>query len=115
VTQGLYQQAYTDAVVQDWRGYIEIFASLMPHWGNDPIEFKGMTVNGGITIDGIRKRGKLRLVIHPGPADSARLKISSLEGTLKVEGDVDTIGSLKAGEITELKFKEGRDVIITSE
>jgi hypothetical protein len=113
VTHGLYQQAYTDALVQDWRGYVEVFAALMPQWEDQSLAFHGLSTLDGVTLDGYRDREGLHLVIHPGKASSIPLKVSSAKGKLKVSGDAGQVGEIVAGEIVELRFSQGRDVIIS--
>ncbi len=112
VTHGLYQQAYTDALVQDWRGYVEVFAALMPDWKEDSIDFKGITTINGITIDGHRNDGHLRLVIHPNGASTISLKVSSFEGDLNISGDAETLGKIPAGRLVTIELDPEKEVVI---
>lgn len=51
---GLYLQALTDAVAQDWRGRIEFFRALPPGWLAGRTAFQGLRLRGGLTASGWR-------------------------------------------------------------
>jgi hypothetical protein len=111
-TQGLYQQAYTDALVQDWQGYIEVFAALMPHWKNKTFSFKGITSLNGVSVDGSWENGKIRLLLHSNGAKHIDLKVSSVSGNISVKGDANDMGAFRAGEIVRLEFEADRTIEI---
>lgn len=49
---GLYLQALTDAVAQDWRGRVEFFRALPPGWLAGRTAFQGLRMRGGLTAGG---------------------------------------------------------------
>lgn len=51
-TSGLYLQALTEAVAQDWRGRIDFFSALPPSWRDGRLSFRGLQMRGGIIATG---------------------------------------------------------------
>lgn len=109
-THGLYQQALTDALVQDWQGYVELFACMMEEWKTQKISFKGLYSLGGVSVDGHWDNGKFSVIIHPNGAGSVQLKISTVTGTIQISGDKNEIRLCKAGEKILLDFLDNQSI-----
>lgn len=103
-TQGLYQQAFTDAVVQDWRGFTEIFATVLPEWKRQGIEFKGLVVKGGFTIDGRLKGDEMEVTLHPGFEEYIELQVSQPFEKIKVTGAKEGTSEFRGNEKVKLYF-----------
>ena len=103
-TQGLYQQAYTDALVQDWQGYVNIFACMTDEWKKAPLAFKGLYTLNGVSVDGKWDNGKINIMLHPNGASNIKLKISTLTGPISVGSEKNKLKSFNAGEIVTLEF-----------
>ncbi len=106
-TQGLYQQAFTDALVQDWRGYIDLFAAVLPQWEEQTIAFKGLTAAGGVTLEGEWDNGGFQVIIYPGNKEEIEVRVSrDIEGisaTGQKEGPVDFDGNQKVSFVFDGK------------
>ncbi len=85
-THGLYQQAYTDALVQDWQGYVNIFACLVDAWNIAPLIFKGLYTLNGVSVEGIWDNGKIDVLLHPNGTSNIKIKISTATGVIGISG-----------------------------
>ena len=113
-TEGLYQQAYADAILQDWQGYMELFGCLLSDWRKHSITFKGLHTLNGISVDGNWNQGEIDITIHPNGAKSIPLKISSINGKLIAEGQQEGPRIFDAGEQINLVFNENKTIHITN-
>lgn len=103
-TQGLYQQAFTDAVVQDWRGYTDLFATVLPGWKKQGVTFKGLVVKGGATIDGSLQGDEMEVTIHPGYEDYIELRVSQDFENIAVTGMKEGPSQIKGNQKVKLFF-----------
>jgi len=83
---GLYQQAFTDALVQDWRGFTDIFACLLPDWENKKISFHGLVTLGGAAVSGEYFNGKYTITIFPGKSEAIDLRVSRNDKQIIAKG-----------------------------
>jgi len=109
----LYQQALTDALVQDWQGYTNLFASLLDEWREDKFAFKGLYTLGGTSVEEIWDNGNFNLKLIPGSEPDITLKISAGSGPVQVSGDRGQPGSFNINERVSLTF-DGENPIILS-
>ncbi|MFW5879851.1 MAG: hypothetical protein ACOCUV_03415, partial [bacterium] len=103
-TQGLYQQAFTDAVVQDWRGYTDLFAAVLPDWKDKGIDFKGIVVKGGARIDGTLHADGMEVTIHPGYEDYIEIRVSQNFDNIEISGAKEGPEGFEGNEKIRLKF-----------
>lgn len=101
---GLYQQALTDALVQDWRGYTELFACLLPGWENKQIAFHGIRTIGGAILSGTWDKGKFTITIEPGKAKSIELRIAQPCEKIRAKGFKEGKKIFKGNEIVSFVF-----------
>ena len=113
-TQGLYQQALTDAIVQDWQGYIEVFASMLEEWQDETLTFNGIYTLNGISLDGIWEKGKFRVVIHPNGSSNTQIKISNGEGSITAKGQKNKFTSFSVGQLQVLEFDGNQPIILSN-
>ncbi len=114
-THGLYQQAFTDALVQDWEGYVNIFGCLLDNWKNDQLSFKGITTLNGVSVDAIWNKGKYRIELHPNQSTFVEVKVSAGEGSIKVSGDKNAVTTLQKGEVMKLEFNGNEKIVLSNE
>ncbi len=111
VTQGLYQQALSDALVQDWQGFTDVFATILPQWKNERFSFKGLYTLKGVSVDGVWDNGSYRIVLNPNGADELPMRISGGTGEIKVSGAKNHINTFQAGEKILVVFDGNNPVI----
>lgn len=112
-THGLYQQAYTDAVVQDWRGYTDIFPCILPVWENERLAFKGLRVSGGATVNGSFVDGSFEVELVPGWAKETRLRVSRDIRGITVEGQKEGPGLIDGNQVYDYVFDSVNPIRIT--
>jgi hypothetical protein len=112
-TQGLYQQAFTDALVQDWQGHTELFGCMLQNWRDDRVAFRGLHTLNGVSVDGEWNRGKIRVKLTPsGNRTAIRLRVAGLNGMIRTEGQKGKTDRFVAGEIVELAFEGDRPIVL---
>jgi len=113
---GLYLQAFTDCLVQDWRGHLDLFACLLPHWRSQSLTFHGLRSRGDLTVSGSWSAGGIHVVIQPGEraADTLRLMVSQDLKDLTASGQVDGPMPLQGHHLHTLRFKERLPIVLTS-
>jgi len=111
-TQGLYQQAFTDALVSDWRGYTELFAAVLPAWKKEGVSFKGLVVKGGATIDGELTEDSMYVTIHPGYENFIELRVAQACEDISVKGARDAPETIKGNEKVKLGFNGANPIIL---
>ncbi len=114
-TQGLYHQAYTDAVVQDWRRYIDIFACLLPEWEKEKIAFKGLRVTGGASVSGQWNKGSCSLTLSPGWKKEIEVRISQNVKGIKANGQKDGPETFDGNQVVKFVFDSDNDIQINYE
>lgn len=79
-------QDYTDAVVQDWRGFVDLFACVLDEWKDKSFAFKGVSTLDAISIDVVWDKGKIIVIVHPNGAEKLVLPISADCGQIHASG-----------------------------
>ncbi|NJM93451.1 MAG: hypothetical protein HC842_01235 [Cytophagales bacterium] len=79
-THGLYQQAITDALVQDWRDTVDVFACLLPTWEQAEFSFHGLHTLNGVAVSGQWYHGKYRLVLTAPTGRRVVLRVMQGQG-----------------------------------
>ncbi|WP_373497169.1 glycosyl hydrolase family 95 catalytic domain-containing protein [Aquiflexum sp.] len=115
VTHGLYQQALSDALVQDWQGFADIFATVLPQWENRRFSFKGLHTLKWVSVDGVWDNGHFRIVLNPNGAQELPLRISGGKGNIKVTGARNDISSIKTGEEVLVVFEGDNPVVFENQ
>jgi hypothetical protein len=82
---GLYLQAFTDCIVQDWQGYTDIFGCLLPAWQDSTFSFHGLYTLGGVSVNGKWEKGNFEIMLHPGKTNNIVLQVSQ-ETTIRASG-----------------------------
>ncbi len=111
---GLFMQAYTDVLVQDWRGYVDLFACVFDEWKDKTFSFKGIRTLGGISVDGIWDNRKIKIVLHPNGAKAVELRISSDSGMLHAIGQKEGPGSFLSENKVTFVFEGEQEIAITN-
>lgn len=111
-THGLYQQALTDALVQDWQGFTDIFACMLPGWKDKRFAFKGIYTSGGVSVDGVWDNGKFRITLYPNGAEKLDIRVSEGQSDVKVKNDKNGLKSFNPGEIVTIGFEASEPVIL---
>ena len=94
----LYLQMYTDVLVQDWRGYTDLFPCLFKDWEKTKFTFHGIHVNGGTMIDGAWDNGKIQVTLTPLGAHTIELHVTPAIGTIRAEGQKEGPATFEPGE-----------------
>ncbi len=82
----LYLETFTDAVVQDWRGFTDLFPCLLPAWEGQRLEFKGIRTAQGVEVSGYVKGTQMEVTISPVAAKHLDLMISGDRSGIRAEG-----------------------------
>ena len=129
-TSGLYLQAFTDAILQDWRGYVDLFACLLPGWELKSFRFAGLRARGGVEASGRWSCGRFRVTLRPNRAPapdgrgkargelprSIRVCVSRPKANVRAAGQADGPDEFRGGEVVELAFTpRGRAIVLTGE
>ncbi|MGK7395489.1 MAG: hypothetical protein ACNS62_13010 [Candidatus Cyclobacteriaceae bacterium M3_2C_046] len=111
-TQGLYQQAFTDAVVQDWRGYIDLFATLLPEWKTQGLSFHGIVVDGGAEISGNWKDDHFKVSIKPGFTENIELQVSQQADHIHASGHKEGPDHFEGNQRVTLTFDGDTPIVL---
>lgn len=114
VTHGLYQQALSDALVQDWQGFTDIFACILPQWAYQRFSFKGLYTLGGVSVDGVWDNGRYRIVLNPNGANELPIRISGGTGNISISGAKSDIRTIQTGERLLLVFDGNNPVVLSN-
>lgn len=114
VTQGLYQQALSDALVQDWQGFTDIFATVLPQWEKQRFSFKGLYTLHGVSVDGVWDNGRFRIVLNPNGADQLLIRISDGTGEIKVSGAKNDVNTIQTGEKVLVIFDGNNPIVLSN-
>lgn len=107
---GLYLQALTDAVAQDWRGRIDFFRALPPAWLKGRTAFHGLRMRGGLTASGWYEEGRFEVTCR------ATRDFSGLIGVPEACGEFEVC--LKGGttrrekDVFQLVLVRGREAVV---
>ena len=113
-TSGLYLQAFTDTLLQDWRGYADLFACLLPGWETKRFSFAGWRVRGGAAISATWNRGRFKVVIRPKKAESIRVRISRPDITVTATGQASGPAEFPGNTIVEFTFNGRKPITLAS-
>ena len=109
---GLYLQAFTETVVQDWRGYLDLFACLFPGWEEQELAFHGLRGRGGAAVSGWWNRGTFEVTVVPGAARSQRLRVARPGLAVSARGQATGPASFAGGEVVEFAFEPGVPLVL---
>lgn len=112
-THGLYQQAFTDAVIQDWRGYIDLFPALLKRWEKDPLVFKGLTLRGGIKAEGKWDKGNFKVTLNPGNKEEFKLRVSRDIENIHANGQKKGPDTFAGNQLVSFTFNGEKPIMIT--
>jgi hypothetical protein len=112
---GLYLQAFTDCLVQDWRGYVDLFACLLPGWAEKELSFTNMRTLGGALVSGWWNDGEFEVGIQPGTTRTIRVRVSRPGVRVMVHGHADGPGSFPGNEVVELRFNGTAPITLMSD
>ncbi len=113
---GLYLQAFTDCLVQDWRGYLDLFACLLPRWLDQTVSFHGFRARGDLTVSGAWSAGRLAVTIVPGQraASSLRVRVSRPGVTVAASGQSSGPARFAGDDVVELGFAGRAPITLSS-
>ena len=112
-THGLYQQALSDALVQDWQGFTELFATVLPEWKEKGVSFKGLVVKGGAIIDGEMKGDEFSITIHPGWEESIELRISQDAENITASGQKEGPETFNGNQKMKFQFDGDNQIALS--
>lgn len=105
---GLYLQAFTDCLVQSWRGYVDLWPCLLPGWEKQRITFRGIRALG-VLVDGTWNRGRMKVVLRPRGAESVTVRVSP-DGRVTASGYAGGPGEFEGGTDVTFEFAGRRSV-----
>jgi hypothetical protein len=112
---GLYLQAFTDCLVQDWRGYVDLFACLLPAWVERGVRFHGLRARGGVAIDGELRGSRLSATLAPlADASEVRLRVSRSGLRIRASGQASGPAEFAGDEVVELAFAGARAITLSA-
>jgi len=109
---GLYLQAFTDTLVQDWRGYVDLFACLLPGWDEGEIAFHGVRARGGVIVSGEWRKGSFTVRLDPDGAESVSVRVSRPRVAVRASGQADGPAEFPGNEVVELTFDAARPITL---
>ena len=107
---GLYLQTFTDALVQDWRGEVDLFACILPEWEEKELTFYGIRTLKGITVSGIRNKDGFKVQLDPGQAQNVILKIHHHGDGIKAGGQKQGPAVFSGHESVPFVFEHGTPI-----
>ncbi len=99
---GLYLAALNDCVVQDCRGFIDIFPALLPRWNDKDIYFENMHMCDGLIISGKLINEDCKISIICRHHQNIKLRIGQAGTYVAVLGPNEKV-EFAGGEIIELE------------
>ena len=108
----LYLQMYTDALVQDWQGYIDLFPCLLKGWDKDDLAFHGIRVLGGAVVSGKWKSGKLNVIVTPGTAREITLMVTPEAGIIMAKGQQNGPATFRSGQRVQFTFNSSQPIVL---
>lgn len=110
---GLYLQGFTDTLMQDWRGRLELFPCLLPGWEGKEFSFAGFRARGGLRVSGQWQAGEFRVTIKPAGAASVKLSVSRPGVEVRASGQATGPGRFAGGEVVEFDFNGDAPIVLT--
>ncbi len=110
----LFMQGFTDMLVQDWRGYVDLFACVFDEWKDQSFSFAGIHTLDGISVDGNWDHGRIKIVLHPNGAKTVKLRISSDSGMFQAVGQKHGPASFRSGDIVSFVFSGSQAITLTN-
>lgn len=111
---GLFMQAFTDVLVQDWRGYVDLFACIFDNWKDQTFSFRGLRTLGGISVDGRWDKGRIKIVLHPNGVKTVKVRVSSDCGMLQAIGQKNGPVSFPSADIVSFVFHGDQTITLTN-
>lgn len=112
--QALFMQGLTDMLIQDWRGYVDLFAGIFDEWKDRSFSFAGIHTLDGISVAGSWDRGKIRIILHPNGVKRLELRVSSPLGLLQALGQKEGPATFKSGQNVNFLFDKNTPIMITN-
>jgi hypothetical protein len=107
---GLYVMAIADAVIQDYRGRIDILPAPLPRWGREDLAFDHLHLRDGLVAAGRRENGRLTVTLR-ATRDVQTVVLVHQPGQyeLRMAGQAETFAS---GEEQALTLPAGQQAAI---
>ena len=112
-TMGLYVMAMLEAVVQDWRGRIDVLPALLPRWGDGPIAFERLHLRGGLVASGRYEEGRLEMELSASADVETKLAVR-VAGSYRMESPAGS-EDFAADQEVPLKLAAGQTARIVSQ
>ncbi len=112
-TSGLYLQAFTDCLVQDWRGFVDLFACLLPGWAERSLGFEGLRARGGVILSGAWQQGGFEVTLRPAGATSVRLRVGRADARVHATGQATGPADFAGMQVVELTFDAENPIVLT--
>jgi len=103
---GLYLQAFTDVVVQDWKGTVELFGCVLPDWRTSEFSFHGIRSLNGCVVSGKYDNGSGYVEIEVKADGVLPVSLAFPNSMLRIRSR-NFSGKVASGEIAELKVEKG--------
>jgi hypothetical protein len=114
-TSGLYLQAVSDALVQDWRGYVDLFACLLPGWDEREFSFHGFHARGRVAVSGRWQAGRFEVTLLPHGESSVRVRVSRHAARITATGQADGPSSFDGERVVQLFFDGSKPIVLRGE
>lgn len=108
---GLYLQTFTDALVQDWRGYTDLFACLLPGWEQKHIAFHGIQ-SGGVEVSGRWDNGQFEVTLTPVSANTLSLRVSRDLHAITANGQKKGPATFSGNQVVSFEFFGTQPIVI---
>jgi hypothetical protein len=110
---GLYLQTFTDALVQDWRGYIDLFPCLLTGWEAEKISFHGIYTKNGVKVSGSWDNGQFNVTLTPTYAKKIKLRVSRELNDIRIYGQDKGPDIINGNVLYDFSFREDEPIVIT--
>jgi hypothetical protein len=100
----LYLQAFTDCLMQDWRGYVDLFACVLPAWEKKRLAFAGLRARGGVEVSGKWRAGAFEVTLKPRGAKSVKVRVSRQGALVHASGQAKGPGEFACNQVVEFMF-----------
>jgi hypothetical protein len=111
---GLYLQAFTDCIVQDWRWYLDLFACLPAGWRQKRFSFAGIRVRGGVEVSGRWNKGRFSVRLKPHGAKQVSVRVALPGVTVAAKNQAQGPARFPGEETVTLEFARSRSVELRS-
>ncbi len=107
---GLYVMAMADALIQDYRGRVDILPAPLPRWGSQDLAFANLHLRDGLVAAGRREGGRLTVTLRATRDVETALRVHEAGAyELRIDGRVETFAS---GAEQPLDLKAGQEASI---